>query len=707
MRICLLTLDLAGPVRNGGIGTAFAALAEALLAQGHDVTILYPAAYSETAPLAAWAARFAARGLHLATLHAQGDEARLSLLAAQWLMARDFDLVHFHEWRGIGFFAAQARRAGLGLGRTALVCQLHSPAEWHRRNSDDFAPGADAAAVAYMERRSAELADIVVSPSRYMLDWALAEGWALPPAREVLLNLLPAGFPEEPATRRAITEPVFFGRLEERKGLALFCAAIARLADLGTPPARVAFLGKVGEAGGTDGLSFLARAAAGWDFPWEVRNDLDVEGARRFLAQPGRLAVIASTSENSPYTVLECLSAGTPFVAADVGGIAELVHPDDRPAALFPRTAEALAGRLAACLRKGAPPLRPARDGAATRDGWAALHRRAAALPPAAPAPTGTPLVSVVLTTFDRPLLLAGALASLEAQDWPALEVVVVDDASPSPAARAFLGAVEPRLAARGWRLVRQGANAYLGAARNAGAAAARGEFIAFLDDDNIAYPNWVSTMARAALHAGAPIVTCQLHNFTGSLHGPAEAPATPNGWIPLGGPVELGLVENRFGDAGFLIRRDALDALGAFGTDRAGFEDWELLLRAALAGMEILCLPAALYHYRIAEGAMLRGMDRHQAFRSHARIARAWSVAPDGPALRRALALAAELVVAPRYPAGPPDLAPANAAPAFAALARRLRAARSPAAPLLMEQASRLAPGDAALAAEAAAMRA
>lgn len=704
MKVCLLTLDLAGPVRNGGIGTAFSALAEALLAGGHDVTILYPAAYTEAAPLSAWAARFAARGLRLEALHGEGDEARLSLLAAQWLIGRSFDVVHYHEWRGVGFFAAQARRAGLGLRGTRLVCQLHSPTTWHRCHSDDFASGPEAAAVAFMERRSAELADVVVSPSRYMLDWALAEGWALPANCRVIPNLLPAGFPEAAPAPRAVAEPVFFGRLEERKGLALFCAAITRLVREGTPPPRVAFLGKVGEAGGTDGLSFIARAAAGWDFPWEVRNDLDVEGARRFLAQPGRLAVIASSAENSPYTVLECLAAGTPFIAADVGGIGELVHAEDRSAALFPRDEASLAARLAQRLREGAPAVRPASDGAATRAAWAALHEEAA--PPAPPAATATPLVSVVLTTFDRPLLLARALESLEAQDWPALEVVVVDDASPSPAARAFLDALEPRLAARGWRLVRQAANAYLGAARNAGAAAARGEFVAFLDDDNTAYPHWVSTLARAALHAGAPVVTCQLHNFAGSLGGPEEAPPLPNGWVPLGGPVELGLVENRFGDAGFLIRRDALEALGGFGTERAGFEDWELLLRAALAGMEILCLPVALYHYRVAEGAMLRGMDRHQAQRSHARIARAWAAAPDGPALRRALALAADLVVAPRYPAGPPDLAPANAAPAFAALARRLRAARSPAAPLLMAQACRLAPGDAALAAELEGMR-
>ncbi|WP_207539370.1 glycosyltransferase [Sabulicella rubraurantiaca] len=704
MKICLLTHDLAGPIRNGGIGTAFTALAEELAEAGHEVTILYPSGFTETQPLSAWIEDYAARGIRLESLHHEGDEARQSLAAAHWLMARDFDVVHYHEWRGIGFFAAAARRAGLGLHRTALVCQLHSPTAWHRRNSHDFAATPEAAAISFMERRSAELADLVFSPSRYLVEWVAKEGWRLPARTRVHPNLLPAQFATGRPRHRTVREPVFFGRLEERKGLDLFCAAITRLVREGRAPERVAFLGKVGEAGGEDALSFIARAARSWPFPWEVRNELDVAGARAFLTEPGRIAVIASVTENSPYTVLECLAAGTPFLAPEVGGIPELVLEEDRPLALYRRDEEGLATRLAALLESGAAPVRPALSFAETREAWRAMQHEAAALAPLPAPPADAPLVSVVLCTYNRPVLLAEALASLEAQTWPNLEVVVVDDCSPDPAAQRFLRAIEPRLAARGWRLVRHEANRYLGAARNTGVAHATGRYVLFMDDDNIAYPWMVEHYVRAAQASGAGILTCQIHVFSGEGRGPAHHPAEPNDWIPLGGPAELGFLQNCFGDAGFLVRRDLFDSLGGFTTERAAFEDWEFLLRAALRGEEILCLPEALYHYRAAAGGMLRGMTRHQAWRSHARIARAWRQA-ELPALREALSVAMEIMVAPRYPAPPGDLVAANGAAPFAALARRLAAEGHPAAAPLMEQACRLAPSDVVLRLERLAM--
>ena len=348
MRICLLTLDFVGPIRNGGMGTAFLALAETLVAAGHEVTICYPSSYTENEPVTRWRRHYAKRGIDFVSLFIEGGEAELSLGAYHWLKTRDFDAIHFHEMRGIGYWITVAKRCGLAFARTRLVCQIHSPTLWHFAHSAQFITHSGELETDWMERRSAEGADLVTAPSRYILDQVSEMGWKLP-AAQVMPNLLPASFLGRAAdpTPRPVTELVFFGRLEERKGLGLFCEAVTRLIRAGQAPARVTFLGKVGHMTGVHALAWIGAAAEAWPMPWTVVNDLDPHQAREYLAEPGRLAVIASRMENAPYVVLECLAAGLPFLAPDVGGIGELVAAENRARLLYPRNPVALAATLA------------------------------------------------------------------------------------------------------------------------------------------------------------------------------------------------------------------------------------------------------------------------------------------------------------------------------------------------------------------------
>ncbi len=113
------------------------------------------------------------------------------------------------------------------------------------------------------------------------------------------------------------------------------------------------------------------------------------------------------------------------------------------------------------------------------------------------------PTFTIVVPTFGRPRQLARCLEALERLESPAggFEVIVVDDGSEPPID------LEPSKA----RLIRQ-ANGGPGAARNAGAAAAHGRFLAFIDDDCLPEPGWLAALARrleerSEVIAGGPIV--------------------------------------------------------------------------------------------------------------------------------------------------------------------------------------------------------
>src|SRR5450759_1666082 len=98
----------------------------------------------------------------------------------------------------------------------------------------------------------------------------------------------------------------FFGRLEDRKGLVLFCDALDLLKD--DPQLRhasLAFLGKADKIGNRDSADYLADRAKSWPWKWQLISDRDQVGAMDYLQGTSRLAVLPSLVDNLPNTVLE------------------------------------------------------------------------------------------------------------------------------------------------------------------------------------------------------------------------------------------------------------------------------------------------------------------------------------------------------------------------------------------------------------------
>lgn len=136
---------------------------------------------------------------------------------------------------------------------------------------------------------------------------------------------------------------------------------------------------------------------------------------------------------------------------------------------------------LGAVLRQGAVSAFQARIGPVTT--WVRTVELASA-----------PTVSVVLPTRDRSRLLERAVDSVLAQEYRTWELVVVDDGSTdgTPALLERLASVDDRIV-----VVRTG-GAGVGAARNAGLAAATGPIVCYLDDDNAMEPLWLKAVAWA-----------------------------------------------------------------------------------------------------------------------------------------------------------------------------------------------------------------
>jgi glycosyltransferase involved in cell wall biosynthesis len=617
LKICIVTADIVGPIRNGGIGTAYYNLAHALARAGHAVTVLYALGqYCENKTIGHWRREYAAHGINFVPLPpvpVEGHSAiRMSYGVYRWLKDRRFDIVHCHEWRGVGFYTALGKQQGLCLEHATLCVGAHSPVLWHLEGMNELADP-ESLEVDFMERQSVAKADVLWSPSEHMVSWMTREGWALPKTIAlkpyILVDLI-----RTTSTKAAPgSELVFFGRLETRKGLDLFCDALDRLVASGVPVPRVTFLGKPANVGGVPSEEYLRRRSEKWPFRWQVVSHLDRDGAMTYLRKRNRIAVLPSRIDNLPYTVLECLGSNIPFVAANTGGIPEMIRPDDRERVLFDLNVTAFAERLETVIRHGLrpAPLRLAPE--AILADWLSWHEQVgadqrAARRPSPPVPE--PKVTVCVTHRNRPTLVAAALASIRQQDYPNLEVVLVDDGSTDPKALKHLTSLERDFKRRGWRIIRQ-PNRYLGAARNTAIAAATGDYVLFMDDDNLATPGEIRTFVNAAVRSGADILTCFLNVFQSSAPAPTAPPIFV--WPFLGGAIGPGLLRNVFGDANALVRRDVFDRIGGFTEDFGiGCEDWEFFARATLRGLRVEVVPEPLVLYRQSPQGMLQSTSQH-----------------------------------------------------------------------------------------------
>lgn len=101
-------------------------------------------------------------------------------------------------------------------------------------------------------------------------------------------------------------------------------------------------------------------------------------------------------------------------------------------------------------------------------------------------------MISAIVTVYNRAAMIAAAIDSLVRQSSENLEIIVVDDGSTDESARVVEAIADPRI-----RLLRHDGNRGIPAARNTGLEAARGDFIAWLDSDDLARPGRLATQAR------------------------------------------------------------------------------------------------------------------------------------------------------------------------------------------------------------------
>jgi GT2 family glycosyltransferase len=242
------------------------------------------------------------------------------------------------------------------------------------------------------------------------------------------------------------------------------------------------------------------------------------------------------------------------------------------------------------------------------------------------PSQADVPAVSVVTATRNRPQALRAALLSIKAQSFAAFESIVVDDGSDAETLTAY-DSLWSELDNR-FRLMKDPAPGGPGtgpaAARNRGVRLARGEFVAFLDDDDVwTNPDHLAVGIESLRRTGADYYFA---NMVGIRRGQVVIPdwfpdspeltAGPTVWErpavhEVGRSALLKMMRHHLVHPDTsVIRRALLQETGGF-LERVRFsEDYNLMMRLADRARRVLYRPDIVAHYRLPEADSVSSMD-------------------------------------------------------------------------------------------------
>ncbi len=467
-----------------------------------------------------------------------------------------------HDFGAPAYTALRLRQAGIAFEDTLFVVYCHGPRRWIADITSKVALGdlRTVLGVSALEQAAMELADVVVSPSAYLLDWMRKRGWQLPERTLVIPYFTRSEATGEPVrmASRPSPDPIrrlsFFGRVDERKGLKLLAAALNGLDPEQLGGLALEFVGTTTSTWTPQRIASLLtdqtrRALRDVAF----MNNLDQPQALERLRSPGTLAVIPSVHDNSPNTVYECLDEGIPFIASNAGGIPELIAPEDRAGVLFEPTPEGLEATLRRVLDDGnvPPPARPGFGRGKSAERWAEVIAMQPRRHMGAERAVGGQ-VDVVVVRRDSREALRRCVAALDEQSHRDFGVIVAET-------------------------------------RQAGFDQGFAPNLVFLDEEDLPDPDLLKTLVDVRQATGADVVTCGLRLEDELRMFPGE-------------PGGLGAVENGYGNVA-LLSRSVLDDVTE-PPPGARDPDWPLLARLARDGASIVSVPLALVRRRTKPGS-------------------------------------------------------------------------------------------------------
>ncbi|MEM1867736.1 MAG: glycosyltransferase [Thermosphaera sp.] len=546
------------------------------------------------------------------------------------------DIIESQDYLGIAYFLLQKKYTLTSKTPTVpIIITLHTPKFicdlYDRKNIyrlPDFWIGE-------MERFCIKAADAIISPSRFLLR-ILDNFIDLP---NIPIDVIPHPFDVinipflSPLKSRA-ERIIFFGRLQYLKGVVQLLEYLRCLWDSGHT-FRVDLIGgdtffdiegKMMSEYVTQKFSqYFEKGLVFWH--GKIHPDELLP-----LFSNARIGIVPSLFESYSYSVIELMAHGVPVLASDSGGQAEIIE-DGKSGFLFShKQPESFQQKLLKALSLSPAEVQHIMEAARKRVVEVCAyeniysqkmcfiddviknkhcHKVFPFIRDISVANTeltceideshGTEpdLLSIVIPYYNAGETLKETVQSVFQTTYPKKEVIIVNDGSDDPYSLAVLYQVAQEYPVK----IIHKKNEGLAKARNDGAKHARGEFLAFLDADDMVYPEYYGLAIKILkTYNNVSFVGCWTEYF-GAAHG-----VWPT-WNPE--PPFL-LVHNTVNSSGLVFRRKDFLAFGRNDPEMIyGLEDYETVVRMVSKGCRGVAIPLALFKYRVRPASMFRQINR------------------------------------------------------------------------------------------------
>lgn len=221
-------------------------------------------------------------------------------------------------------------------------------------------------------------------------------------------------------------------------------------------------------------------------------------------------------------------------------------------------------------------------------------------------------MFSAIIPAYKMGAFIGAALESIGAQTEESWEVIVVDDCAPDDGTAGIVADFARRFPDHRVEFIRHEVNTGVSGARNTAIAAAQGDFLAFLDPDDLWMPTYLARVSEVFANGGADVVGTPPEAFYGEEHNHYVDRILFEPWQLGQFPASLA-VGNFLQPSSTVVRRSAVQELGGFDTDPRiqHIEDYDLWIRLCKAGCKFRFINENLTRYRKHEAAATSNEQR------------------------------------------------------------------------------------------------